>query len=119
MTTRSSMWSARSCRRPTSSACSATTTAPRRYEQAAEWKLPALTDRYPRGSTDREAAETNSPGWATPGHPLFEAIRRHPHAQALDVFAKGATFHSLERERPARIDFYRARVVDGLGQVIH
>jgi hypothetical protein len=30
-----------------------------------------------------------------------------------------ATFHSRQHERPARIDFYRARVVDGLGQVIH
>src|SRR5262249_29735042 len=30
-----------------------------------------------------------------------------------------ATFHSLEHEHPARIDFYRARIVDGLGQVIH
>jgi superfamily II DNA or RNA helicase len=91
----------------------------RRYEKDPDWKLPALTDRYPRCSTDREAAETNSLEWVTPGHPLFEAIRRHTHAQALDVFGKGATFHSLEHEHPARIDFYRARVVDGLGQVIH
>lgn len=57
--------------------------------------------------------------WVTPGHPLFEAIRRHTHTQALGVLGKGATFHSLQHERPARIDFYRARVVDGLGQVIH
>src|SRR5437870_6903995 len=91
----------------------------RRYEKDPDWKLPALTDRHPRCSTDREAAETNSLEWVTPGHPLFEAIRRHTHAQALDVFGKGATFYSLEHERPARIDFYRARVVDGLGQVIH
>src|SRR5213594_1153673 len=91
----------------------------RRYEKDTDWKLPVLVDRYPRCSTDRDTAETNSLEWVTPGHPLFEAIRRHTHAQALDVFAKGATFHSLEHERPARIDFYRARVVDGLGQVIH
>src|SRR2546426_12228383 len=91
----------------------------RRYEKEPDWKLPALTDRYPRCSTDREAAETNSLEWVTPGHPLFEAIRRHTRAQAVDVFGKGATFHSLEHEHPARIDLYRARVVDGLGQVIH
>src|SRR5437899_1376675 len=91
----------------------------RHYEKDPTWKLAALTDRYPRCSTDRETAETNSLEWVTPGHPLFEAIRRHTHAQALDVFGKGATFHSLEHEHPARIDFYRARVVDGLGQVIH
>jgi len=30
----------------------------RRYEKDADWKLPALADRYPRCSTDREAAET-------------------------------------------------------------
>jgi hypothetical protein len=91
----------------------------RHYEKDPDWKLPALADRYPRCSTDRETAETNKLEWVTPGHPLFEAIRRHTHAQALDVLGKGATFHSLQHEHPARIDFYRARVVDGLGQVIH
>ena len=91
----------------------------RRYEKDPDWKLPALADRYPRCSTDRETAETEKLEWVTPGHPLFEAIRRHTHAQALDVLGKGATFHSLQHEHPARIDFYRARVVDGLGQVIH
>lgn len=91
----------------------------RRYEKDADWKLPAVADRYPRCSTDRETAETHSLEWVTPGHPLFEAIRRHTHAQALDVLGKGATFHSLQHERPARIDFYRARVVDGLGHVVH
>ncbi|MGQ0595032.1 MAG: hypothetical protein ACT4QB_21055 [Gammaproteobacteria bacterium] len=91
----------------------------RRYEKDPAWKLPALADRYSRCSTDREAAETEKLEWVTPGHPLFEAIRRHTHAQALEVLGKGATFHSLQYEQPARIDFYRARVVDGLGQVIH
>ncbi len=91
----------------------------RRYEKDPDWKLPALAERYPRCSTDRDAAETNSLEWVTPGHPLFEAIRRHTHAQALAVLGAGATFHSLQHEHPARIDFYRARVVDGLGQVIH
>jgi hypothetical protein len=91
----------------------------RRYEKDPDWKLPALADRYPRCSTDREAAETEKLEWVTPGHPLFEAIRRHTHAKALEVLGKGASFHSLQHEHPARIDFYRARVVDGLGQVIH
>lgn len=91
----------------------------RRYEKDPDWKLPALADRYPRCSTDRETAETDKLEWVTPGHPLFEAIRRHTHAQALNVLGKGATFYSLQHEHPARIDFYRARVVDGLGQVIH
>jgi superfamily II DNA or RNA helicase len=91
----------------------------RRYEKDADWRLPALSVRYPRCSTDRDTAETEKLEWVTPGHPLFEAIRRHTHVRALDVLGKGATFHSLQHEQPARIDFYRARIVDGLGQVVH
>jgi len=91
----------------------------RRYESGPTWKLPALAAKYPRCSTDRETAETNNLEWVTPGHPLFEAIRRHTYEKALPVFGKGATFYSLQHDRPARLDFYRARVVDGLGQVIH
>jgi superfamily II DNA or RNA helicase len=91
----------------------------RRYEKESTWRLPALADRYPRCSTDREVAELEKLEWVTPGHPLFEAVRRHTHGVALDALARGATFHSLQHETPARIDFYRARVVDGLGQVIH
>jgi superfamily II DNA or RNA helicase len=91
----------------------------RRYEKEADWKLPALADRYPRCSTDRDTAELEKLEWVTPGHPLFEAVRRHTHAQALDVIGKGATFYSLQHEHAARVDFYRARVVDGLGQVVH
>ncbi len=91
----------------------------RRYESEPTWKLPALAAKYPRCSTDRETAEENHLEWVTPGHPLFEAIRRHIYAKALEVFGKGATFYSLQHDAPARIDFYRARVVDGLGQVIH
>jgi superfamily II DNA or RNA helicase len=91
----------------------------RRYEKDSDWKLPSLADRYPRCSTERETAELENLEWVTPGHPLFEAIRRHTQNLAMDVLGKGATFHSLQHEQPARIDFYRARIVDGLGQVIH
>jgi hypothetical protein len=35
------------------------------------------------------------------------------------VLAQGACFYSVEHAAPTRLDFYRARVVDGLGQVIH
>jgi len=90
-----------------------------RYERDPDWRLPALATRYPRCSTDRETAETHNLEWVTPGHPLFEAIRRHTYARALDEFGKGAAFFSLQHEAPARIDFYRAQVVDGLGQVVH
>jgi superfamily II DNA or RNA helicase len=91
----------------------------RRYESEADWKLPALATRYPRLSTDRETADKNNLEWVTPGHPLFEALRRHALNQSRPVFSKGACFHSLLHDRPARLDFYRARVVDGLGNVIH
>ncbi len=91
----------------------------RHYEQESTWKLAPLAQRYPRFSTDRLIAEEHNLEWITPGHPLFEALRRHTLEQAHETFGKGACFYSLQHEAPARIDFYRARVVDGLGQVIH
>jgi len=91
----------------------------RRYETNPDWKLPPVADRYPRCSTDRETAENNSLEWVTPGHPLFEAMRRHTLDKAAEVFGKGACFYSLQHEQPARVDFYRGRVVDGLGCVVH
>jgi hypothetical protein len=91
----------------------------KRFEREPTWRLPALAARYPRMSTDRDTAEKDNLEWVTPGHPLFEALRRHMLALGLEAFAKGACFHSLEHEDPARVDFYRARVVDGLGHTIH
>lgn len=90
-----------------------------RYVGDADWKLPAIAGKYPRCSTDREVAEKNSLEWITPGHPLFEALRRHTAGLAVEALGKGACFHSIQHDKPARIDFYRARVVDGLGQIIH
>jgi len=91
----------------------------RRYERDPDWKLPTLANRYPRCSTDRDTAEKNNLEWITPGHPFFEAIRRHICTQAAETFSKGACFYSLQHEEPSRMDFYRARVVDGLGRVVH
>lgn len=91
----------------------------RRYERESDWKLPTLANKYPRCSTDRETAEKNNLEWVTPGHPLFEAIRRHAFQLAQEPFSNGACFYSLQHEQPSRIDYYRARVVDGLGQVVH
>ena len=91
----------------------------KKYERLPDWKLPELAVRYPRLSTDRETAEKNHLEWVTPGHPLFEALRRHSLDLGRAPFARGACFHSLAHEAPARLDFYRAKVVDGLGQVIH
>ena len=91
----------------------------RQYERAQDWRLPPLAAKYPRCSTDRDTAEKNNLEWVTPGHPLFEAIRRHTWTLAAETLAKGACFYSLQHEEPSRIDFYRARVVDGLGHVVH
>jgi SNF2 family DNA or RNA helicase len=91
----------------------------RSYEQASDWRLPALAAKYPRSSTDRAVAEKNSLEWVTPGHPLFEALRRHTYSLAGEALGKGACFYSLQHDAPSRIDFYRARIVDGMGVVIH
>jgi hypothetical protein len=91
----------------------------RRFEKENDWKFPVLSNRYPRCSTDRETAEKHNLEWVTPGHPLFEAIRKQVASLAVDIFTKGTCFYSLEHDVPSRIDFYRARVVDGLGRIIH
>ena len=96
-----------------------TPTALKRYERDPDWRLPEMVNRYPRLSTDRGTAEAHNLEWVTPGHPLFEALRRHCVEISRDAFAAGACFYSLDHEAPARLDFYRARVVDGLGHVIH
>ncbi|MFA6922229.1 MAG: DUF3883 domain-containing protein, partial [Gallionella sp.] len=90
-----------------------------RFDRQPDWKLPALASKYPRCSTDRETAEKNTLEWITPGHPFFEALRRFTCEKASDVFGKGACFYSLQHAIPSRIDFYRARVVDGLGLIVH
>ena len=91
----------------------------RRFERDADWRLPEVSLRYPRCSTDRETADRQKLEWVTPGHPLFEALRRNTLDMVRSAFGKGACFYSLQHDAPARVDFYRARVVDGLGQVIH
>ena len=89
------------------------------YERNPDWRLPSLLAKYPRLSTHRDTADANNLEWVTPGHPLFEAVRRHTYYTSQEDFKKGACFFSLAHEAPARIDFYRARIVDGLGHVIH
>ena len=90
-----------------------------RYDRAPDWNLPEVSRQYPRISTDRSTAEARNLEWVTPGHSLFEALRRNSLDEGRETLAGGACFHSLEHEEPARIDFYRARVVDGLQKTIH
>jgi superfamily II DNA or RNA helicase len=91
----------------------------KKYETELDWKFGLIAHRYPRLSTDRKTAEENNLEWVTPGHPLFEALRRHAIENAREPLALGACFFSLKHTTPARLDFYRARVVDGLGNTIH
>jgi hypothetical protein len=97
----------------------ATPPALRQYDKRTDWKLQPVAARYPRFSTDREIADANSLEWVTPGHPLFEALRRHAVAKSQETLAEGACFYSIEANSPKRVDFYRARIVDGLGQTVH
>ena len=96
-----------------------TPTVLKKYEREPNWSLPEVAARYPGLSTDRDTAEKKNLEWVTPGHPLFEALRRHSLELGRDAFVRGACFHSLEHKAPARFDFYRAPAVDGLGNVIH
>jgi len=91
----------------------------KRYESDSDWRLDRLSNRYPRFSMDRKVAEKNTLEWVTPGHPLFEAMRRYTVDKSRDSMAQGACFYSLDIAEPVRIDFYRAKVVDGLADVIH
>ncbi len=91
----------------------------RSYDSVPGWKHAPLITRYPRLSTDRPTAEKNNLEWVTPGHGLFEALRRHMLHLGHDSLAQGACFYWLDQTEPVRLDFYRARVVDGLSNVIH
>ena len=79
----------------------------RKYERDPGWKLPELAARYPRLSMDRDTAEKNNLEWVTPGHPLFEALRRHSLDLGQDAFARegirqiGAILHAKAVSAPA------------------
>ena len=79
----------------------------------------AVSANYVRISTDQETAQKYHLARVAPGHPLFEALRRHSLAQAQPDFASGACFYSLSHQEPARLDFYRAQAVDGTGKAVH
>jgi hypothetical protein len=92
----------------------------KRFEVRQEWRLAPVSPRYSRITTDRTVADKDtSIEWLTPGHSLFEALRLNAWELAQPELGKGACFFSLEHDRPARLDFYRARVVDGTGRTVH
>lgn len=91
----------------------------RKYAHSENWRYGELLSRYPRFTTDRDTAEEHSEEWITPGHPLFEALRIYSWETTQTDLLNGSCFYSIEHALPSRIDFYKARVVDGLGKVIH
>lgn len=91
----------------------------RECERAPTWRLPRLANRYPRLTTDRDVSDKQNFEWVTPGHPLFEALRQHAWEQATETLKSGACLYSIDATRPQRLDFYRARAVDGLGHTVN
>jgi superfamily II DNA or RNA helicase len=91
----------------------------RRYAKDERWKFGELAMRYPRITTDRTIADERHDEWVTPGHALFESLRLHAWLTTQGDMNEGACFYSLGHSQPARLDFYTARVVDGLGRTIH
>ena len=92
----------------------------KRHEQESTWRLPAIASRYPRCCTDRADRREAHP---RVGHTRDTRCSRRCAVRlwtrAVERFGKGACFFSLQHTSPARIDFYRARVVDGLGNTVH
>ena len=73
----------------------------RQYEHDPDWRLPDLANRYRRISTDRDTADEQNLEWVTPGHPLFEALRRNSLNAQSGRLQHGGLF-PLPRSRQAR-----------------
>ena len=92
------------------------------YDQARgkEWKLPAVAKNYDRICFDRSTLDSDARlEWVTPGHPLFEAVRRLVWEQMQPQLRQGSVFYELEREQPALLELFIAGVADGVGNVLH
>jgi superfamily II DNA or RNA helicase len=92
------------------------------YDQsrAKDWKLPLLARNYDRICFDRGTLATDARlEWVTPGHPLFEAVRRQMWDQTQSQMRQGAVFYELEREQPALLELFVASVADGTGTTLH
>jgi hypothetical protein len=85
-----------------------------------DWKLPPLAKSYDRVCFDRSTLENDVRlEWVTPGHPLFEAVRRQVWEQSNLLLRQGAIFYQLEREQPALLELFIASISDGVGNVLH
>jgi len=88
--------------------------------QAQEHRFGRLGREYPRIAFARSALEAEPTlEWVTPGHPLFEAVRTDVWHKVQHDLHRGAVFHDLHRDHPARLDVFAASVRDGVGQILH
>ncbi|MBW1947077.1 MAG: DUF3883 domain-containing protein [Deltaproteobacteria bacterium] len=84
------------------------------------WRLPPLAKSYARITFDRGISEADPRfEWVTPGHPLFEVVRRKIEEEALPHLRQGALFYELDRQEPALLELFSAAVADGTGKTHH
>jgi hypothetical protein len=57
--------------------------------------------------------------WATPGHPLFEAVREELLTRVRADLQNGCIFYDLHRTHPSLLDVFEASVLDGRGRTLH
>jgi superfamily II DNA or RNA helicase len=94
----------------------------RLYDQcrAKDWRLPTLARNYDRICFDRSTLESDARlEWVTPGHALFESVRRQVWEQTQSQLRQGAVFYELERDQPALLELFVAGVADGVGNILH
>lgn len=88
--------------------------------RADDWKLPQLARAYDRICFERKTAEADARlEWVTPGHSLFEAVRREIWTRTQPQLRQGAVFYELDRDQPAMLELFVAGVADGLGNMLH
>ena len=84
------------------------------------WRLPPLAKNYDRITFERRTGEEDPRfEWITPGHPLFEAVRRKVEEDALSHLQQGVVFYDLHRGAPGLLELYVACVADGTGKILH
>lgn len=92
------------------------------YEMArgSEWHWPGLAKSYDRITFERSTSKADPRfEWVTPGHPLFEVIRRKIEEDAMSHLRQGTVLYELTREEPSMLELYTASVVDGTGKILH
>jgi superfamily II DNA or RNA helicase len=74
---------------------------------------------YDRVIFDKNLLKTEATAeWVTPGHALFEAVRRHMLNVADEDLRRGAVFYSLRHKEPTLVDVFAASVKDGNGNTL-